>query len=174
VFHPIVAEIFPSPPISFTPTSGLKIHGDARDAFQILLDLFSPGKSVKNIPLRTFFVMKTSEKRQNKTCWNDDEKSGAVRGHAEFIQNRTEENMSRDIKTIKKDILDKFRSMDSEENDAIPEEWLENEYLPVLDLYERKDFEKAVRQLSAKGVLKYTKGTVPKLLLTEKGANLIH
>lgn len=82
--------------------------------------------------------------------------------------------MSRDIKTIKKEILDKFRSMDSEKDDAIPEEWLKNEYLPVLDFFEREDFEKAVRQLSAKGVLKYKKGPVPKLLLTEKGANLIH
>ena len=53
-------------------------------------------------------------------------------------------------------------------------DWLTEEYLPVLDLFERKDFEKAVRQLSAKGVLTYQKGAVPKLLLTEKGANLIH
>jgi hypothetical protein len=82
--------------------------------------------------------------------------------------------MSRDIKMIKKDILDKFRSIDGEEDDAIPEEWLRNEYLPFLDNFELEDFQKAVRQLSAKGVLRYNKGKVPKLLLTEKGANLIH
>jgi hypothetical protein len=82
--------------------------------------------------------------------------------------------MSRDIKTIKKDILDKFRSIDGEEDDAIPEEWLLNEYLPILDIFEREDFERAIRQLSAKGVLRYRKGRVPRLLLTEKGANLIH
>jgi hypothetical protein len=82
--------------------------------------------------------------------------------------------MSRDIKAIKKDILDKFRAMDGEANDVIPEEWLIEEYLPVLDYFERADFEKAIRQLSAKGFLRYRKGSVPMLELTEKGANLIH
>ena len=82
--------------------------------------------------------------------------------------------MSRDIKTIKKEILDQFRAIDGEENDALPEKWLEDEYLPVLDLFERKDFEKAVRQLAAKGVLTFEKGPAPILKLTEKGANLIH
>jgi len=44
-----------------------------------------------------------------------------------------------------------------------------------LNNYERRDFEKAIRQLEAKGVLKlYLNGRVPKLSLTEKGANLIH
>lgn len=82
--------------------------------------------------------------------------------------------MSRDIKAIKKDILNKFRSMDGEEDDALPENWLKEEYLPFLTTYERKDFERAIRQLAAKGVLRYEKGPVPKLQLTEKGANLIH
>lgn len=82
--------------------------------------------------------------------------------------------MSRDIKTIKKDILNKFRSIDGEEDDTLPENWLKEEYLPFLTAYERKDFEKAIRQLAAKGVLRYEKGPVPKLHLTEKGANLIH
>ncbi|MCP4747523.1 MAG: hypothetical protein GY874_15475 [Desulfobacteraceae bacterium] len=82
--------------------------------------------------------------------------------------------MSRDIKDIKKDILDKFRAIGGEEDDMLPEEWLKQEYLPILSSFERKDFEKAIRQLAAQGVLKYEKGTVPKLQLTEKGANLIH
>jgi hypothetical protein len=83
--------------------------------------------------------------------------------------------MGRDIKAIKKDILDKFRSIDGEEDDNIPEDWLLNEYFPNLDIYERKDYEKAIRQLAAKGVLKYSKkGTQLNLRLTEKGANLIH
>jgi predicted transcriptional regulator len=43
-----------------------------------------------------------------------------------------------------------------------------------LDIFERKDFEKAIRQLAAKGFLKYKNGPVPVLKLTEKGANLIH
>lgn len=84
--------------------------------------------------------------------------------------------MSRDIKRIKKDILDQFRAIDGEEDDVLPEEWLREEYLPVLDLFERQDFNKAIRQLAAKGVLRYSqaKGATPVLMLTAKGANLIH
>ena len=82
--------------------------------------------------------------------------------------------MSRDIKTIKKDILDQFRAMDGEANDMLPKQWLENEYFPILDIFERKDFDKAIRQLAANGVLKFEKGPVPVLKLTQKGANLIH
>ncbi len=82
--------------------------------------------------------------------------------------------MSRDIKAIKKDILDQFRAINGEANDEIPTEWLQEEYLPVLDMFEKQDFTKAVRKLAAKGVLKYTKGPIPILQLTEKGANLIH
>lgn len=82
--------------------------------------------------------------------------------------------MSRDIKRIKKDILDQFRAIDGEANDMIPMEWLQEEYFPVLDMFEKRDFAKAVQQLAAKGVLTYTKDPVPVLQLTEKGANLIH
>jgi hypothetical protein len=82
--------------------------------------------------------------------------------------------MSRDIKAIKKEILDKFRAINGEEDDTLPEDWLKEEFLPFLDIYERKDFEKAIRQLASKGFVKYKKGPVPKLQLTEKGANLIH
>ncbi len=83
--------------------------------------------------------------------------------------------MSRGLKDIKKDILDQFRAIEGEENDVIPENWLAEEYLPFLNPYEKKDFEKAIKQLAAKGFLKYEmKGAVPKLKLTEKGANLIH
>lgn len=82
--------------------------------------------------------------------------------------------MSRDIKAIKKDILDKFRAIEGEKDDMLPEQWLQEEYLPVLNSFERRDFDKAIRQLAATGVLKYQKGPIPKLRLTEKGANLIH
>jgi len=82
--------------------------------------------------------------------------------------------MSRDIKRIKRDILDQFRAIDGEEDDALPANWLNDEYLPVLDFFEKQDFEKAVRQLAAKGVVRYIKGVPPILKLTEKGANLIH
>ena len=83
--------------------------------------------------------------------------------------------MSRGIKDIKKDILDQFRLMEGEENDIIPNDWLVKEYLPYLNGYEKKDFDKAIKQLAAKGFLKFEmKGSVPELKLTEKGANLIH
>jgi hypothetical protein len=82
--------------------------------------------------------------------------------------------MSRDIKRIKRDILDQFRAMDGEEDDVLSEKWLHEEYLPVLDIFERQDFDKAVRQLAAKGVVRYKRGALPVLMLTEKGANLIH
>ena len=82
--------------------------------------------------------------------------------------------MSRNIKMIKRDILDQFRAMDGEEDDVLPDKWLHEEYLPILDFFEKKDFEKAVRQLAAKGVVRYTRGSTLILSLTEKGANLIH
>lgn len=83
--------------------------------------------------------------------------------------------MSRGIKDIKKDILDQFRAIEGEENDKLPQNWLTEEYLPLLSGFEKKDFEKAIRQLAAKGFLKYEmKGAIPELMLTEKGANLIH
>ncbi|WP_054033270.1 hypothetical protein [Desulfatitalea tepidiphila] len=83
--------------------------------------------------------------------------------------------MSRGIKDIKKDILDQFRAIEGEENDTLPENWLVEEYLPFLNGYEKKDFEKAIKQLAAKGFVKYEmKGAIPRLKLTEKGANLIH
>jgi hypothetical protein len=46
--------------------------------------------------------------------------------------------MSRDIKTIKKDILDQFRAIDGEANDKISAQWLQDEYLPVLDMFEKR------------------------------------
>ena len=82
--------------------------------------------------------------------------------------------MSKDIKDIKKDILDQFRAIEGEENDTLPETWLMEEYLPLLNPYEKRDFEKAIKQLASKGFVKYEKGPIPKLQLTEKGANLIH
>ena len=82
--------------------------------------------------------------------------------------------MSRDVKRIKKDILDQFRAIDGEEDDVLPSQWLHEEYLPILDVFEKKDFEKAIRQLAAKGFVHYTRGSNLVLKLTEKGANLIH
>lgn len=82
--------------------------------------------------------------------------------------------MSRDIKTIKKEILDQFRAIDGEKDDVLSEKWLQEEYFPELDVFERQDFNKAIKQLAAKGFLNYEKGPIPRLSLTEKGANLIH
>lgn len=82
--------------------------------------------------------------------------------------------MGKDIKDIKKDILDRFRALEDEETDVLTEEWLLNEYLPQLNAHERKDFKRAVQQLAAKGFVKYDKKSGWKLQLTEKGADLIY
>ena len=101
---------------------------------------------------------------------------GGLGFEVRLLSHRKGLTMSRDIKRIKRDILDQFRAIDGEEDDVLPEEWLREEYLPVLDLFERQDFNKAIRQLAAKGVLRYSqaKGATPVLMLTAKGANLIH
>jgi hypothetical protein len=59
--------------------------------------------------------------------------------------------MSRDIKAIKKDILDQFRAIEGEENDMIPENWLAEEYLPFLSNFEKKTSKKPSGSWPPKG-----------------------
>ncbi len=82
--------------------------------------------------------------------------------------------MPKDKKSIKRDILDKFRAINGEADDVLPPDWLVREYLNNLDRYEKKDFEKALKELMSKGFIEYRKGPVPEVRLTEKGALLIH
>lgn len=82
--------------------------------------------------------------------------------------------MLKDIKAIKKDILDKFREIKAEEDDLLPESWLAEEYLSNLNSQEQKFFKQAVKELASQGLVKNLKTSALNLRLTEKGANLIN
>lgn len=81
--------------------------------------------------------------------------------------------MVKDIKAIKKDILDKFREIDAEEDELLPENWLTGDYQLNLSSHEKKVFKKALSELVSKGLVVEVKGPLLNIKLTEKGANLI-
>jgi hypothetical protein len=82
--------------------------------------------------------------------------------------------MPKDKKEIKKDILDKFRELDAEEDFVLPENWLNEEYLQSLDAYGVKEFKVAIKELVSQGLVKDIETPAFNLKLTVKGANLIH
>lgn len=82
--------------------------------------------------------------------------------------------MTKDKKGIKRDILDKFRSLNSEENDLLPPRWLESDYFESLDRQEKKIFKQAIKELVASGIVEPVNGTGSNLRLTQKGADLIY
>lgn len=82
--------------------------------------------------------------------------------------------MNKDIKTIKKGILDKFREISAEEDDLLPEKWLAEDYFLNLNAHEQKIFKQAVKELISQGLVVDIKRPVMNLKLTEKGANLIN
>ena len=81
--------------------------------------------------------------------------------------------MYKDKKAIKRDILDKFRTLGMEQ-DLLPAQWLENDYFESLDSQEKKLFKKAVQELVASGLVEQVQGAIENLRLTQKGTNLIH
>ena len=81
--------------------------------------------------------------------------------------------MYKDKKAIKRDILDKFRTLGIEQ-DVLPPQWLENDYFESLDSQEKKLFKKAVQELVSSGLVEQIQGPIANLRLTQKGANLIH
>ena len=81
--------------------------------------------------------------------------------------------MIKDKKTIKKDILDKFRSLTAEDKYVLPPEWLESDYFESLKREEKRIFKKAVNELISKGLVENTNGSKLNLRLTPKGADLI-
>ncbi len=81
--------------------------------------------------------------------------------------------MYKDKKAIKRDILDKFRTLGIEQ-DILPPQWLENDYFESLDSQEKKLFKKAVQELVSSGLVEQTQGPIENLRLTQKGADLIH
>jgi hypothetical protein len=87
-----------------------------------------------------------------------------------------EVNMNRDKKAIKREILDKFRSI-GVENDTLPPQWLESDYFDSLDKVEKKIFKQAIKELVSSGLveqIKQVKGTDTNLRLTQKGLDLIY
>jgi glutaredoxin 2 len=82
--------------------------------------------------------------------------------------------MVKDKKTIKKEILDKFRSISEESDYILPPRWLQSDYVDTLTSVERKVFEQAIRELVSKGLIEQVNEPSPTLRLTEKGADLIY
>jgi hypothetical protein len=77
-------------------------------------------------------------------------------------------------KTIKRDILDKFRALNSENEDLLPPHWLEMVYLKKLNTEEKKLFKKAIQELISMGIVENVEGPSLNLRLTQKGENLIY
>jgi hypothetical protein len=79
-------------------------------------------------------------------------------------------------KSIKRDILSKFRS-ELENDDTIPPTWLQKDYWPLLTLQEKSYYNQAVSDLIEKGliekVIEKVNDYIPTLRLTDKGADLI-
>ncbi|MDZ7581104.1 MAG: hypothetical protein U5R30_10880 [Deltaproteobacteria bacterium] len=81
--------------------------------------------------------------------------------------------MHKDKKTIKREILDKFRLLGSE-NDTLPQNWLELDYFAGLDNEEKKLFKQAIKELVSSGLVEYLEEPEDNLRLTQKGADLIY
>ena len=82
--------------------------------------------------------------------------------------------MTRDKKTIKKEILDKFRSINAEYSHALPPNWLDSDYFESLNWEEKLLFKKAVKELISKGLVESVQDSQLNLRLTPKGADLIY
>jgi hypothetical protein len=77
-------------------------------------------------------------------------------------------------KDIKRDILQKFRSLGAETNDTLPAHWIELVYLKRLNSEEKKLFKKAIQELTTMGIVEDVEGPSLNLRLTQKGENLIY
>jgi hypothetical protein len=81
--------------------------------------------------------------------------------------------MEKDKKTIKTDILNKFKELDQDVGGTLPRIWLRKDYVARLSQYEKIIFDKAVTELATNGLVEYTPGTFPTVKLTQKGERLI-
>jgi predicted transcriptional regulator len=86
----------------------------------------------------------------------------------------TEEDCMKDKKAIKREILDKFRSMNAENQETLPLHWLELVYQKKLSADEKKLSKRAIQELISVGIVENVEGPVLNLRLTEKGQNLIY
>ena len=80
----------------------------------------------------------------------------------------------RDKKTIKREILDKFRSMNAESQETLPLHWLELDYMKKLSADEKKLFKRAIQELISVEIVENVEGPSLNVRLTEKGQNLIY
>lgn len=80
----------------------------------------------------------------------------------------------KDKKTIKRDLLDKFRTLNAENDDILPPHWLELVYLKRLNSEEKKLFKKAIQELISMEIVQNVEGPSLNLRLTQKGENLIY
>lgn len=80
--------------------------------------------------------------------------------------------MEKNGKDIKRDILQRFRTM-IDDRLVLSGLWLRKEYINKLSNAEKETFEIAVGELASNGLLEYNKSPYSSLRLTEKGANLI-
>ena len=79
----------------------------------------------------------------------------------------------KDKKTIKREIIDKFRSINAENQETLPLHWLELVYLKKLGIDEKKLAKRAIQELISAGIVNNVEGPGLNLRLTEKGQNLI-
>jgi hypothetical protein len=80
----------------------------------------------------------------------------------------------KDKKAIKRDLLDKFRTLHAESDDILPPHWLELVYLKRLNTEEKKLFKKAVQELISMEIVENVEGPSLNLRLTQMGENLIY
>jgi hypothetical protein len=85
-----------------------------------------------------------------------------------------EEAVMKEKKTIKRDILDKFRALNAENKDTLPHHWLDLVYLKRLTTEEKKLFKKAIQELVSMEIVENVEGPSLNLRLTQKGENLIY
>jgi hypothetical protein len=79
----------------------------------------------------------------------------------------------KDKKTIKREILDQFREIDAQSGDELDSDWLEKIYLKDLRQPEQKLYQKAVKELTAMGIIEKETTGDRSLRLTLKGEKLI-
>jgi hypothetical protein len=89
-------------------------------------------------------------------------------------QSEVEEVFMKDKKEIKRDILDKFRMLEAETQDALPPYWLESAYANKLTADEKKLFKKAMQELISLEIVEPVEGPGLNLRLTQKGEHLLY
>ena len=82
--------------------------------------------------------------------------------------------MAKDKKDIKIDILNMFRTLQKKDQDVLPSDLLESDYLKHLKWDEKQHYKNAVKELISNGLVQCVNGSSVELKLTEKGANLIY